>query len=142
MDDIERYLRSNGGRPWVRKAWAALRAIRPGTESIRETWLRRVAVRAGFTEPEVNKAIFDEHGNFIARVDNVWDADRVVSDYDGYPHDDPERRVRDSLRLRRIEKAGYAMVVATKADYPDGAGYLSALAQAFRTQRRRYGIAA
>jgi hypothetical protein len=54
---LEAALEGATGRRGIGRLAAALRLIRPNTDSARETMLRLLVIRAGFPEPEVNGTI-------------------------------------------------------------------------------------
>jgi hypothetical protein len=74
------------GRRGAARLRAALKGIRAGTDSARETVLRRVVVAAGLPEPGVNLPLTDGLGTVIAHGDLVWPQFGVVLEYEGRQH--------------------------------------------------------
>ena len=70
------------GQRGAKRLREALDAVRPRTDSPRETVTRLLIVRAGLPEPEVNGAIFDRFGRKLATGDLVFRAYRVLVEYD------------------------------------------------------------
>jgi len=115
-------------RPRMRgrtKAIAALEEIRAGSASPMETLARLLLVRAGLPEPRLNADILDRGGRWLACVDLYWPDGRLVLEYDGDLHRvDRAQWQADIRRRRRIEAAGYRVLVITADDLVAGAGGL------------------
>jgi hypothetical protein len=113
-------------RPRMRgrlRALAALEEIRPGSASPMETLARLLLVRGGLPEPQLNADILDRGGRWLACVDLYWPDSRIVVEYDGDLHrTDRTRWQADIRRRRRIEAAGYRVVLLTADDLVAGAG--------------------
>lgn len=76
----------------ARKLREAACHVRPGTDSHRETRLRRLVITAGFPEPEVNGVILNSHGVEIARGDLVFRKYRTILEYEGAQHWESDRQ--------------------------------------------------
>lgn len=99
---------ADAGRPGAGRLREALRWIRPGTDSWRETMLRLALVRRGVPEPEVNGAIIDDRGTVIAHGDLVWRAPRLIVEYEGRQHWEDARQFRiDIDRINRVGVHGW-----------------------------------
>lgn len=99
----------------------ALRAIRVGAESPRESMLRLLIVGAGLPEPELQVEVRDAAGAFVARLDTGWPALRVGVEYDGQQHRVDDRQyARDIERHRRLEEAGWRVIRVTARELDDG----------------------
>jgi very-short-patch-repair endonuclease len=67
-----------------------------GAESPQETVARLALIDAGLPAPQTQFEIFGKYGEFIARVDMVYDDVKVAIEYDGPQHwTDPVVRRRD-----------------------------------------------
>ncbi len=101
----------------VRKARRALRWVREGAESPRESWVRLLIVMSRLPEPERQVRVFDAHGCFIARVDLAYAVWKVAIEYDGYWHERSARqRQRDRDRREQLERLGWTVVVIYDGD--------------------------
>jgi hypothetical protein len=101
----------------VQRARVAAELVRPGAESPRESMTRFNLVAWGLPEPHVNLVITDAEGRFLGRSDLVYEAWRVLVEYDGWYHErDAAQRQRDILRREGLEAAGWRVVVLTSAD--------------------------
>ncbi len=101
----------------VQRARVAAALVRPGAESPRESMARFHLIAWGLPEPEVNVDIRDEDGRFLGRGDLVYEAWRVLVEYDGWYHErDAAQRRRDILRREAFERSGWRVVVLTSAD--------------------------
>lgn len=86
----------------------ALREMRVGVRSPRETRVRLLIVRAGLPEPEVNWTLRDANGHFVAELDLAYPAWRVAPEYDGRVHaEDARQFAKDADRWDRIRAAGW-----------------------------------
>lgn len=81
----------------------ALTLVRPGVRSAMESRARLMFVRAGFPEPEVNAALTDQAGEWLAEGDLVWREQRVVGEYQGADHASRRGRSRDASRRTSLE---------------------------------------
>lgn len=102
-----------GSRGFARLA-AALPWIRPRSDSARETMLRLLIVRAGFSEPEVNGPIVNRYGAVIAHGDLVYRDARVIVEYDGEGHLTARQRAIDLRRLDEIREEGWWIIQVDK----------------------------
>ncbi|MDR1152426.1 MAG: hypothetical protein LBK72_08125 [Bifidobacteriaceae bacterium] len=136
MPDLHRRVARSARRRHIRALRRALEDVRPDTQSLLETWLRFRALDAGLPEPLINQPIHDAAGIFIARPDLYWPALRLAGEYDGDYHGDPDQRLRDNERRRRLEAHGVTVIVATKADLTDPSRLIAALQRA-RTRALR-----
>lgn len=86
----------------------ALRDVRVGARSYRETSLRSVLVRAGLPEPEINWVLRDGRGVAIAELDLAYPRWHVAPEYDGRVHAEDSRQfAKDGDRWDRIRAAGW-----------------------------------
>lgn len=100
---------SDMGAP--RAAVEALRWIRVGAESPRESVLRLVLGRAGLPEPEVNVDLHDAYGRLLGRGDLVYRQWRVLVEYDGRQHAESVTQFeRDADRWHAFAEAGWEVV--------------------------------
>jgi hypothetical protein len=97
--------------PGARAARAALRHVRDGAESRRETLLRLVLLRAGLPEPELNADIFRDDGSWIGRADQVFRQWKTIAEYDGQQHRTSDSQYeRDELKIEELSHAGWQVV--------------------------------
>ncbi len=86
----------------------ALRAVRCGVRSPRETRLRLLLGDAGLPEPDVGWNLFDDRGRFVAELDLAFPRYRVAVEYDGRVHaDDAAQFARDADRWAAIRDLGW-----------------------------------
>jgi hypothetical protein len=142
-------LRWQSDWPYAARGLASARLL----DGRRETWLEsRSAVafhRLGVPIPEPQVAIFDERGNFVARVDYLWADLGVVGEADGWGKygrpvasspdapSDPMQALRDEkLREDRLRDLGLEMVRWTSGDlsHPER-GLSQRLSRAFARAR-------
>jgi hypothetical protein len=121
LANLERAIAAVPGRRGQRQLIAAFRAIRPNTDSARETLLRLLIVRAGFPEPEVNGAITNSFGATIAHGDLVYRDYRdyrdyrTILEYDGGDHRSDERQFHiDIDRLDQLMEEDWRVIRVNK----------------------------
>ena len=121
-------------RSWVKgiaNARTALDLCQEGTDSIPETDLRLLLVRAGLPTPTVNLCIVDDMGRVIYYLDLAYEDARVAIEYDGAYHTDRTQMNRDTTRRRALEDQGWRIISVTSADMAtDPAGIVASVRQA------------
>jgi Protein of unknown function (DUF559) len=75
-------------------------------ESLARVWLQD----ADLPEAIPQAVVLDPHGGFVARVDLLVEAYRVVVEYEGAHHRDVEQYGRDLARRNRLQALGYLVV--------------------------------
>jgi len=101
---------SGSGRG-IRAVRAALKDVRRGTDSPRETTLRLLIVGAGLPEPTIGHTIIDQDGYFVATPDLCYVAERIAIEYEGDIHrTDPRVYEDDIIRRELIEEAGWVVI--------------------------------
>jgi hypothetical protein len=119
------------GRRGAARLRAALKGIRAGTDSARETVLRRVVVAAGLPEPGVNLPLTDGLGAVIAHGDLVRPQFGVVLEYEGRQHwDDARQFAIDIDRHHRIAELGLRVIRVDKYLLADTARLLATIRRA------------
>lgn len=94
----------------------ALELVRPGVRSPMESRTRLLVVRAGFPEPRVNAAVRDQHGGWLLEGDLVWEAERVIVEYQGEVHGSQSRSA-DAHRRGLVEDEGWVLIEVYAADH-------------------------
>ena len=106
------------------RARTALSLSREGTDSIPETDLRLLLVRAGLPTPVVNLTIVDSTGRIVYILDLAYEEWKVAVEYDGAYHvGDRTQMYNDASRRRVLEDLGWRIITVTSADMihdPDG----------------------
>lgn len=128
--EVARRLETEPGRD----GHAALRvAMGPWTDPIQPDTpaeaavIRRISA-AGLPKPVTQHRVFDNTGEFVARVDLAWPDERVVREYDSDRWHGPERAERDELRLQRLESLGWSVDVIARQDLrPSARAWLNQL---------------
>lgn len=112
-----RSLARERGRRHIRKARLAASLVREGVDSGPETRTRLLIVLGGLPEPEVNVAVFDDCGGWLATPDLSYRAVKVAVEYDGLHHDlDPRQWSRDVMRNENLIAAGWIVIVVRAKD--------------------------
>ena len=113
FNDYVRVLARRKGAP------AALKIARVAdrrAESPPESVTRMIWSEARLPRPLVNAEIHAPSGAFVARVDLLDPASRLIVEYDGAHHASASQRSRDSAREQALEELGYIVVKVTAAD--------------------------
>ncbi len=94
--DVEAVIAGHPGARGIRGLHRILPLVDGGAESPQETRTRLVLIDAGLPKPQTQIRVYDEYGDFVARVDMGYEEFRVGIEYDGPQHwTDPEVRARD-----------------------------------------------
>lgn len=76
----------------------------------------RVALRTGgLPPPEVNAAVYDEAGGWLAEPDLSYPAARVAIEYQGADHADVRRLAKDAARMMDLQRPGWIVFYYTAA---------------------------
>jgi hypothetical protein len=121
LGDLQRMIDRRKGKPGVRKARAALKLIRVGSDSPQESLLRLAIVRAGLPEPELNVPIMDDGGARHHEPDLSYRKYLIGIEYEGEHHGDEAQVVRDIARSERYAALGWTEVRISKRHMHDDA---------------------
>lgn len=122
IEDLRRAVARYAGRRGAKKLREAVELVRAGTDSVRETRLRLLVVRAGLPEPEVNASVRDRFGEHIKLGDLVFPRERVLLEYDGEQHrTDSHQYHKDMRDLERATLAGWIVIRVRKHDRDEAA---------------------
>jgi hypothetical protein len=116
-DAIAEYARDGRGR-WhgVRRLAYALALAATGAESLMETRLRLVLVRAGLPMPVLQHRVWDGAGTLVARLDLAYVESRLGIEYDGESHLAPDAVRRDLRRQNALRAVGWTLLRFTADD--------------------------
>ena len=126
-DDLAAMHARSPQAPGAQNRRRALAKCTDASESPRESELRCAQELAGLPRPECNVRIYDGT-RFVARVDIIYRAEKLVVEYYGDHHRDPDQWSRDEMRRAELESLGYRVTVVTRRDFDD----LEALATRIR----------
>ena len=84
-------------------------------ESPGESLARTVLVTGGVPRPRCNADV-SWLGGWIARVDLLWEEEKVIVEYDGIVHLTEDQRRKDAVRRNLLQDAGYVVIVFTARD--------------------------
>ncbi len=116
---VSRHARGRGARARA----AALPRLRDHVDSRKETTLRIRLVDAGFPEPLTGAALLVDGGRLTLHPDLYWPIGRIVLEYEGEYHGQPQQFRRDILRRELFEAAGYRVIQVTAHDLADLAAF-------------------
>jgi hypothetical protein len=86
----------------------------PRAESPQESRARLRCVDAGFPCPEPQIDVFDESGDFLARLDMGWRELLKAMEFDGdEAHSTPVQKAHDRARRERVERRGWGLAIVT-----------------------------
>jgi len=115
MAELAAAVTRHTGRRGARRLRDAFSLVRARTDSARETQLRLLIVRGGLPEPQVNPAISDGFGVFLAFGDLTYRRYKVLIEYDGRQHaDDEVQYLRDVDRLDALMADGWRIIRVNK----------------------------
>jgi hypothetical protein len=134
LELIDDALARHAGHRGIRAVRTARRHIRPGTESIPETYTRLTIVANGLPEPQVNVTILDDDGRFVSRCDLAYPRWRIAIEYDGAYHDNLEQRRKDEFQRNTLRNLGWLVIVVRAGDLHAATVMLEAIRAAIATQ--------
>ena len=103
------------GRHGSKRLREAFELVRPMTDSVRETQVRVILVRAELPEPAINIMVRDREGRRIKLGDMVYESYRVLVEYDGEQHrTDAAQYDKDAEDLERAASAGWLQIRVRK----------------------------
>ncbi|WP_375482528.1 endonuclease domain-containing protein [uncultured Mycobacterium sp.] len=110
-NDVEAVIAEHPGVRGLVRLRQVLPLADGGAESPQETRTRLVLIDAGLPRPQTQIAVYDEYGDFVARIDMGYEEYRVGIEYDGLQHWlNPEQRARDIDRQTALLDLGWVIV--------------------------------
>ncbi len=94
---------------WRRRVPGVIDLADPRAESLMETRSRLVLVLRGLPRPELQYQVYDELGEFVARLDMAYPLLKLAIEYDGRGHLTPWQQQADARRLNRLDECGWSV---------------------------------
>ncbi|MFW0797465.1 hypothetical protein AAFP30_26920 [Gordonia sp. CPCC 205515] len=114
-DTVAEYAAEFNGYRGVRQLRYLLPLIDPGAESLRESWVRLLIIKAGLPRPQTQIEVADDYGSVFARIDLGYEEHRVGIEYDGEPyHSTENQKARDAARDEHLKDLEWIMVHVDK----------------------------
>jgi len=111
IEEVEAVIAAHRGVRGLNRLRKVLPLIDGGAESPQETRTRLVLLDAGLPRPETQIMVYDNYGEFVARVDMGYRDFRVGIEYDGPQHwTDPAQRQRDIDRHWALVALGWVII--------------------------------
>lgn len=101
---------------WRRRVPGVVDLADPRAESPMETRSRLVLVLRGLPRPELQYKVYDERGEFIARLDMAYPWLKLAIEYDGRGHLTAWQQEADARRLNRLDECGWSVRRFTSTD--------------------------
>ncbi|OBA96508.1 hypothetical protein A5662_17715 [Mycobacteriaceae bacterium 1482268.1] len=109
--DIEAVIADHPGARGMPRLQRVLPLLDGGAESPQETIARLALIDAGLPPPRTQFCVFDEYGQFVARLDMAYDDLKVGIEYDGPQHwTDPAVRQRDIDKQFALTELGWIII--------------------------------
>jgi hypothetical protein len=113
--DIEAVIATHPGARGLPRLRQVLPLMDGGAESPQETLARLILIDAELPAPRTQFEVFDEYGQFVARLDMAYDEVQVGVEYDGPQHwSDPEVRQRDIDKQYALTQLGWIVIRASR----------------------------
>lgn len=110
-EEIEAIIAAHPGARGIPRLQRTLPLMDSGAESPQETVARLVLIDAGLPPPRTQFRVYDEYGQFVARVDMAYDEVLVGIEYDGPQHwTDPAVRQRDIDKQFALNELGWLII--------------------------------
>ncbi len=110
-EEIEAIIAAHPGARDIPRLRSVLPLMDSGAESPQETVARLVLIDAGLLPPKTQFRVFDEYGQFVARLDMAYDEVLVGIEYDGPQHwTDPAVRQRDIDKQFALNELGWLII--------------------------------
>ncbi|MGI9196282.1 MAG: hypothetical protein ACR2KE_02360 [Candidatus Nanopelagicales bacterium] len=113
----------------------AVEHLDPRSESPRESIMRYLLRKAGYTRLQPNIDILRLDGSFVARGDLVDAEMKIVVEYDGAHHLSPETQRRDAARRLDLATEGWLEVTVVSQDLYPPYLVISKVARAYAARR-------
>lgn len=81
-----------------------------------ESRARLALVLRGLPRPELQYPVYDDNGEFVARLDMAYPRLRLGVEYDGRGHLDDVARERDLRRMNELELCGWLVLRFSSTD--------------------------
>jgi hypothetical protein len=107
LADLDQAVRRARGRRGVVRAKVALSMLDGRSRSRPESVLRCHLVMGGLPMPEVNAAIVNDRGEWVAEPDLLYRRARLALEYNGSEHANPKRMRRDITRAIDMVSEGW-----------------------------------
>ncbi|MGH3933955.1 MAG: endonuclease domain-containing protein [Pseudonocardiaceae bacterium] len=101
---------------WRRRVPGVVDLCDPRAESSMETRPRLVLVLRGLPRPELQYQVYDELGEFVARLDMAYPVLKLAMEYDGRGHLTAWQQQADARRLNGLDACGWSVRRFTAAD--------------------------
>lgn len=109
--DVEAVMAAHRGARGMPRLRRVLPLMDGGAESPQETVARLALIDAGLPAPTTQFEVIGQYGEFIARVDMVYDEVKVGIEYDGPQHwEDPAVRQRDIDKQFEFTKLSWLII--------------------------------
>lgn len=123
---------------WRRRVPGVIDLADPRAESPMETRSRLVLVLRGLPRPELQYKVYDELGEFVARLDMAYPQLKLAIEYDGRGHLTAWQQQADARRLNKLDECGWSVRRFTAPDVlrtPDTMAAQVREAIAYRSRR-------
>ncbi|MFY9917345.1 MAG: hypothetical protein WAL26_02965 [Mycobacterium sp.] len=109
--DVETVMAAHPGARHLPRLQRVLSLVDGGAESPQETIARLALIDAGLPPPKTQFRVFDNYGQFVARLDMAYDEVKVGIEYDGPQHwTDPAVRQRDIDKQFALNELGWLII--------------------------------
>jgi len=116
IDEIRRYALGRPAGPGCTQVAAVLAQVELDTESPMESRTRMLLVDGGLPRPEAQVEVYDDLGEFVARLDLGYRHLKVGLEYEGDRHRSKDVFRRDIARGNALRDAGWLIVRVTADD--------------------------
>ncbi len=135
VQDLRAVAERHPGARGLRRLATALDLVDAGAQSPKETWLRRLLIRAGYPRPQTQISVVSADGHRQYYLDLGWEDLMLAVEYDGDHHRvDRARFAYEIERSEDIAELGWLVVKVAAGSHP--ADVLSRVQRAWDARTR------
>jgi hypothetical protein len=114
-DDVLAVADRQRGARGLRQLRVALDLYDPGAQSLKETWLRLLVIRAGYPRPQTQIPVLSPDGHRWYYLDMGWEERMLAVEYDGEQHRvNPKQYAYDIQRSEDLHELGWTRIRVVK----------------------------
>ena len=115
-DEMSARIDSYSDLTGIRQARRVFPLVMAGTDSLPETTVRLILVRAGLPTPLVNPEVYCPGVGIPFHIDMGYEPEKIAIEYDGADHTNRFQMQQDALKRRSLQDERWLVITVTAAD--------------------------